>query len=273
MTRSARTRLAAEVRHQTVLIARDPGPMIGYIVMGLLLISVLRPLYAALAQTVKPSRSSGTDQAAAGMAVMFSLFALKVGAAHLLNERTWHTWDRLRASSAGFGEILAGKTLPIFAAIVTQQTVLFGFSAIAFGLDPRAGWWALAVTALAWSACVLLLGVGASTLARSPAQLSAAGDIFALVTTVLGGSLVPVALLPAWLRHVAPASPGYWALDAYRSVLIGSPAQLGRPLSMLGLFAGFGVATAALIGVWPRLVGIRRRALTARRSLQNSDEP
>ena len=112
---------------------------------------------------------------------MFSLFALKVGAAQLLNERTWRTWDRLRTSPAGFGEILAGKSLPILVAIAAQQAILFGFAAVAFGLHPRAGWWALAACAVSWSACVLVLGLGASTLARSPAQLSAAGDVFALI--------------------------------------------------------------------------------------------
>jgi ABC-2 type transport system permease protein len=226
--------------------------MIGYLVMGLLLITATRPLYAVLDRLTSAPAAGGTDQATAGMAVMFSLFALKVGAAHLLNERTWHTWDRLRTSPAGFGEILAGKALPIFIAILAQQAVLFGVTAAAFGLHPRAGWPVLAACAVAWSACVLLLGTGASTLARSPAQLSAAGDIFALLTTVLGGAIVPVALLPGWLRHIAPASPGYWALDAYRCALTGSASQLGRPLAMLGIFALTGVGSAALINARQR---------------------
>ena len=101
MSRPSGVRLAAEVRHQSVLIARDPGPLIGYTVMGLLLITATRPLYAVLSQLGMGSGESGIDRAAAGMAVMFSLFALKVGAAQLLNERTWHTWDRLRTSPAG----------------------------------------------------------------------------------------------------------------------------------------------------------------------------
>jgi hypothetical protein len=50
------------------------------------------------------------------------------------------------------------------------------------------------------------------------------------------------------MRAVAPASPGYWALDAYRSALAGTPSQLGRPLAMLGVFALIGVAVAAGIG-------------------------
>jgi ABC-2 type transport system permease protein len=247
MSRLRGVRLAAEVRHQTILLARDPGPMIGYLVMGLLLIAATRPLYTALDRLTAVPAAAGTDQAAAGMAVMFSLFALKVGAAHLLNERTWHTWDRLRASPAGFGEILAGKALPIFVAVLAQQAVLFGVTAAAFGLHPTAGWPALAACAVAWSACVLLLGTGASTLARTPAQLSAAGDIFALLTAVLGGAIVPVDRLPGWLRHVAPASPGYWALDAYRCALAGTPSQLGRPLAVLGVFALAGAGIAALI--------------------------
>ncbi len=249
MNRLPGVRLAAAVRHQTVLIARDPGPMIGYAVMGLLLITATRPLYAALGRLIPGPASDGIDQAAAGMAVMFSLFALKIGAAHLLNERTWHTWDRLLASPASFAEILVGKALPIFIAITAQQALLFGFAAAAFGLHPNAGWWALTACALAWSACVLLLGLGASTLARSPAQLSAAGDIFALLTTVLGGAIVPVALLPGWLRDIAPASPGYWALDAYRCALTATPAQLGRPLAMLVVFALAGVGIAGIISV------------------------
>jgi len=247
MRRPSSIRLEAEMRHQCLLIARDPGPMIGYAVMGLLLMSVLKPLYAGVDNAVQRSSVTGIDRAAAGMAVMFSLFALKVGAAHLLNERTWNTWDRLRASPASFSEILAGKALPIFAAIVIQQTILFGFAAAAFGLRPHAGWWALGTCVLAWSACVLLLGIGASTLARTPAQLSAAGDIFALITTVLGGALVPLSLLPGWLRGLSPASPGYWALQAYQHALTGTAAQLVKPAAMLGVFALIGTGVGWLI--------------------------
>jgi ABC-2 type transport system permease protein len=247
MSAASRTRLGAEIRHQAVLLARDPGPMIGYAVMGLLLITATRPLYTAL-ELPTSVPVPGIDQATAGMSVMFSLFALKIAAAHLLNERTWHTWDRLRSTPAGFGEILAGKAVPIYIVIVAQQLILFGFAAAAFGLHPRAGWWALAICGLAWSACVLLLGAGSSTLARSPAQLSAAGDIFALLTTVVGGAIVPVGLLPGWLRHVAPVSPGYWALNAYRAALTGSAAQMVRPLGMLTVFGAIGVAVAIGIG-------------------------
>lgn len=241
-------RLGAEVRHQTSLILRDPGPMIGYTVMAMLLITVTRPMYGALGHLIPSLPASGVDEASAGMAVMFSLFALKVVGAHMLNERTWNTWERLRATPAGFGEIVFAKSLPLFGAVLIQQVVLFGFSATLFGLHPKSGWWLLILCGICWSACVLLLGAASSTLARSPAQLSAGGDMFAMLTTVMGGALVPVLLLPAWLRDVAPVSPGYWALAAYRAALLGPPGSLVRPIAMLGVFGLAGVIIAALIG-------------------------
>lgn len=248
MTRNlTRIRLGAEVRHQTVLLARDPGPLIGYTLMPLLLITVLRPLYVAVGQLSGHPALPGIDQAAAGMAVMFSLFALKVVGASMLNERTWNTWDRLRSSPAGPGEILLGKALPMYVALLVQQTVLFGFSALVFGLSPIHGWWALAACIPAWAACVLLLGTAASTLARSPAQLSAAGDVLAIITTILAGALVPAALLPAWLQHLAPFSPGYWAMHAYRAALVGPSSSLARPVSMLAIFSTLGIVVGIAI--------------------------
>jgi ABC-2 type transport system permease protein len=237
--------LIAEVRHHSVLLARDPGPFIGYTVMPLLLITVLRPLYASVGIGRAGFDASGIDQAAAGMAIMFSLFTLKVIGASLLNERTWHTWDRLQSSPANSATILAGKALPMYLVLLAQQAVLFGFAAVAFGFRPSGGWWALAGCAVAWSACVLLLGTAASTLARSPAQLSAAGDLLAILTTILAGALVPSSLLPSWLRATAPVSPGYWAVHAYRAAITGQTAALVRPLSMMAVFGVVGI----LIGV------------------------
>ena len=242
-----RVRLDAEIRHQSVLLARDPGPLIGYTLMPLLLITVLRPLYAAVGHTAGGPVVSGINQAAAGMAVMFSLFALKVVGASMLNERTWNTWDRLRASPAGAGEILLGKALPMYGALLAQQIILFGFAALVFGLRPASGWWTLAVCVFAWSTCVLLLGTAASTLARSPAQLSAAGDVLAILTTILAGALVPGALLPGWLQDLAPISPGYWAMHAYRAALIGPLSSLTRSLLMLAVFGVAGILTGIFI--------------------------
>jgi ABC-2 type transport system permease protein len=83
-------------------------------------------------------------------------------------------------------------------------------------------------------------------LVQSPAQLSVAGDIAAMLTSILGGALVPAELLPGWLRAVGPLSPGYWAMRSYQAALIDpAPASLIRALAGLACFIALGVVLSA----------------------------
>ena len=249
-SRDSGLRLAAVVRHQCALLATDPGPLLAFTIIPIALASVIRPMMSVLSRLDPTQLIDGTGQATAGMAVMFSLFVLKLVGASLLEERvSWHTWEKVRSSPAGLGEILVGKALPMFGFLLLQQAVLFGFSAVAFGLRPALSWWALPVAAATWSLCILSLGTAASTLARTPAQLSAVGDILAVTTTILGGALVPPAVLPNWVRDIGPVTPGYWAMTAYRAALDGHSAHdLVRPLLVLGGFAVLGMVAGAWFG-------------------------
>lgn len=241
-------RLTAVARHQCMLMAGDPGPLIAFTVMPMVLVSVIRPMMVLLSRFVPGELADGTGQATAGMAIMFSLFVLKLVGASLLEERmTWHTWDRVRSSPARLSEILVGKAAPMYGFLLCQQMLLFGFSAAVFGLHPVRGWWPVLEVVLAWPLCILAMGTGASTLVRTTAQLSAVGDISAVATTILGGALVPSAMLPGWMQPLGPLTPGYWAMDAYRSALDG---HSGRGLALpLGLLAAFGVA-GLMAGAW-----------------------
>ena len=245
---AAYRRIATLMAHEGLLLRRAPGPLIGYTIMPLLLMVVLQPTLEWLSR-VSASDAGGTGQAAAGMAVMFSLFALKLVGADVLQERTWHTWDRLRASPARLGDVLIGKAVPLLGVLVAHQFVIFGFAVAVFGLRPAGSWWAVVPVVVVWSSCVLVLGAAAATFVRSPAQLSAAGDIAAILTSILGGALVPIALLPSWLRAVAPISPGYWAMRCYRGVL-DDPAGVPMMASLAGLasFLVLGLIVTALLG-------------------------
>lgn len=242
----ARRRIGALVRHEAILLARAPGPLIGYTVMPVLLMTVLRPMLERVASLGLTTGMDGTAQAAAGMAVMFSLFALKVVGAGFLQERTWHTWDRLGASAARTSELLIGKAVPMLTVLLVQQVIILGFATAVFGLRPAAAWWPLALVAIAWTGCILILGTAAATLVQNPAQLSVAGDIAAVLTSILGGALVPAELLPGWLRAVGPLSPGYWAMRSYRAALVDpAPASLIGGLAGLGCFIALGIVLSA----------------------------
>lgn len=84
------------VRHNLRLLLRDPGQIVAYTVMPVVLMSLLQPLYRA---ALHHGPTAAATQGAAGMVVMLSLFALNVIGHSILNERTWRTWGRLRATA------------------------------------------------------------------------------------------------------------------------------------------------------------------------------
>lgn len=255
-TRSRAPRQASVVaRHTAILLARDPGTVLAYTVMAMVLLTVLRPVYERLGTFGGPP----IDQEAPGTAVMFTLLALDVAGQSLLSERSWHTWDRLRAGSAAPLTVLAGKALPLAAMFALQQAALFAFADGVYGFDVAAGSWRLPVLVAAWSACVSGLGLAVGAWVRSQGQLSAAADIGALAVTCLSGSLVPLPILPHWVAHVAPWTPGYWALRGFQSAVEGDQATFGRALIVLiGIsILAFAVAVA---GVRPRRSPTRQRS-------------
>lgn len=230
--RMART--GALVRHNTGLLARDPGHLIAYLAMPMVLMVVEAPLCSSALH----SRTAGTLQAVTGILAMFSLLALSIVGNAILADRTWRTWDRLRATPAAPAELLLGKAVPIFVVLVFQQAVLLGFGVAVLGLRPpvyRLPLLALAV--LVWGVALLCAGSALATVVRSHGQLSAASDIGGMVVSCLGGALAPLPAMPGWARALAPVSPGYWAMTALRAAVTGSATDTLRAVAVLACLA------------------------------------
>jgi ABC-2 type transport system permease protein len=228
--RASAIRLGALVRHNATLLLREPGPMLSRLIMPLVLITLMRPLY--LAALARYGQQAGTAQVVTGMLVMFSLLALSIVGTTILSERSWHTWDRLRATSATAPELFAGKVIPAFGVLLAQQAVVLTFGALAFGLT-IASPGLLAVAVASWGLAILGIGALLGASVRSQSELAVCYDIGGVALTALAGGLVPLTALPGWARAAAPASPGYWALSALRAAIDGHPAATLRACGVL----------------------------------------
>ena len=62
----------------------------------------------------------------------------------------------------------------------------------------------------------------------------------------LGGALVPLSMMPSIAQHVAPASPGHWAISMLKAVVRGDPAGTLGPAAVLGAIAVAAGTTACL---------------------------
>jgi ABC-2 type transport system permease protein len=227
-------RIGALAKHNTIIRLRDPGQMISYVVMPMVLMLVLKPLYVRAV-------SGGTTQVATGLMVMFSVFAISIAGNGILVERTWRTWDRLRATRAPATELLLGKIIPIFVVMVVQQTILLAYGCLVIGMPVPSMPHYVLFAILIWAFALLAIGAALAMIVRSHGELSVISDVGALTLSSLGGALVPLSIMPDWAQVAAHISPGYWALTmmqaAVRGDLEGTLAPAGVLLA-IGLVAG-----------------------------------
>lgn len=139
--------------------------------------------------------------------------------------------------------------VPALTALLAQQLLIVGFGVTAFGLRVPHPFLLLGVL-VSWSCALLGLGALLGVLVRSMGELSACYDIGGMLLSSVGGALVPLSVLPAWVADVAPLSPGYWAAHGLRAALAGDTATATTACGTL-----FGVAAVCAILASVRLQG------------------
>ncbi|MFE3459603.1 ABC transporter permease [Nocardiopsis aegyptia] len=235
MRADALYRLPLLVRHNTLLRLRDPGHLVSYLVMPMVLMLVLGPLHRAALP------DGGASQTVLGMLVMFSVLSLSVVGTALLTERTWRTWNRVRATPATVAEMLVAKAVPVFVLLVLQQGLLLLFGSQVVGMPVTGGLAPLLLAVGAWSFALLAIGVALAGFVRSHGELAALCDVGALAVSTLGGAFAPLAMMPSWVRALAPFSPGRWAMTAFGAAVTGDTATTVRAalvLTAVGVVAG-----------------------------------
>jgi ABC-2 type transport system permease protein len=157
---------------------------------------------------------------AAGLGVMFLMFAVTGRSAILLEERENGVLGRLMAARVGMTRLLVGRWLFLVLLGATQVLVMFVWAAIVFGLDlftPRhlAGF---AVTTVATAAAAAAFGLILCSACRTRMQLNGVAVVVILTLSVVGGNMFPSFLMPAGLQSVGRLTFNAWALEAYRKV-------------------------------------------------------
>lgn len=155
---------------------------------------------------------------AAGVAVLFLLFACTGHAGTMLEEAESGTLDRILASHAGILQILGGKWLGIFFMGCLQLTVMFVFADIVFGIELAEHWLGFAVMAVCTSAATSAFALFLATMCRSRTQLNALATVIILSMSAIGGSMIPRFVMSERMKELGRFSFNAWALDGFQKV-------------------------------------------------------
>ncbi|NTV36247.1 MAG: ABC transporter permease, partial [Anaerolineaceae bacterium] len=159
-------------------------------------------------------------QSSPGMIVQFVIFGLITCANIIVVERKSGTLDRLRTTSMGRAEIIAGHMLAMFVLIFTQETILIVFGSLVLKVGYLSQPLATLVMMIAmaiWSASLgLLIGVLASNEER--VILYSLGAMF--VFTSLGGAWFPLDVSGKAFSTIGHFTPAAWAMDGLQNIIL-----------------------------------------------------
>lgn len=150
------------------------------------------------------------------------------------------TLEHLLVTQTPLPVMLAGSAIYPFFATTIRIGVYLAWAALLFHFPLQgANWFAVVVVLIA----SLLAFSGLGILSASYLLLFKRGNpgkwILLGVSSIVGGMLFPVDILPAWLQLAARINPITYTLDAMRSALLAGASlhALWRPVSVLLLFA------------------------------------
>jgi ABC-2 type transport system permease protein len=147
----------------------------------------------------------------------------------LVVEQTRGTYVRLRLAPLSRAQILAGKGLACFASCIAVCLVLMLFGAVVFGVrivNPVGLLLALLASATCFTGIMMLVSV----IGRTEQAVGGAGWAIFLVMAMTGGAMVPLFVMPSWLRSIGSVSPIKWSVLAFEGAI----------------WRGFGIAEMAL---------------------------
>jgi ABC-2 type transport system permease protein len=238
----SRRRTVAIIGHQLRLLVRDPFPIMVLVVSPLVLMAFLKPTFALALVAHGHVGANGAEQVVPGQAVVNGFYIVGMTSFAFFAEYGWYTWDRLRASNATSAEIIVGKAVPLLGVSAAQFLVIFAIAVPLFHLHSGGPLAALVPLVAAFASCLVMLGVMITALCRTIQQVNAVSMGGLILFGALGGALVPLEVLPSWARAVSPATPTYWVMRGFRSVILdghGLPAMVLPCCVLIGMSIAF----------------------------------
>ena len=163
-------------------------------------------------------RNLGLIQAVAGTAILMLLFSVAGIGTSILEEKENGTINRLLFSPLSLKTILFSKMLFALFIAILQLTVMFLFSWVFLDLDITINPEALVLMILSTSFAVSSLGIFLAAIAKSRQQALSLSTLIILVMSAIGGSMIPLFIMPDIMNDIAVVSVNYWSIQGFYDI-------------------------------------------------------
>ncbi len=171
----------------------------------------------------------------------------------LMEARDTGTLEPLLVTQVSLPVVLAGSALYPFVATTLRIVVYLGWGTLLFGFPlASANWISVITVTLATLLAFSALGIFSASYLLLFKRGNPAKWFILGISSVVGGMLFPVRILPDWLQVIAHLNPITYALDAMRGALLdgASLVAIWRPLVVLLLTTAVLLPLSMLVFGW-----------------------
>lgn len=230
-------------------LRREPLAVIALLFQPMVWLLLFGHLLAQMAQASVPG-GSYLRFMTAGAVVMTTFNACLQGGVELLFDRESGFLVRMLAAPARRISIVTSRFLYL-AALTSAQGLIILLAAWIMGVRYASGLTGIAaclgIGAL-FGAGITALSVGLAFALKSHGQFFPIIGFVSLPLTFASSALVPLALMPGWMRAVARLNPMTYAIDALRDLILGGW-QLTALASTIGTLLVFDIGCLAVAGL------------------------
>jgi ABC-2 type transport system permease protein len=163
------------------------------------------------------------------------------------------TLEPLLVTQVSLPVVLVGSVMYPFTLTTLRVAVYLGWGSLLFGFPLRAAnWFSVLVVLVATMLSFSGLGIFSSAYLLLFKRGNPSKWFFLGISSIVGGMLFPISVLPHWLQIIAHLNPVTYALDAMRAALLegASVVAIAQPLLILLLFAVLLLPTSMLAFSW-----------------------
>jgi len=189
--------------------------------MPIIIITLFAFVFGNMGNT-EEDNLAGLVHVVAGTSVMMLLFSVAGIGGSLLDEKQEGMLKKLLCSPMHSNHILFGKM--VFANIISiiQLIVMFIFAWLVFGLDIIHHFPSLALMFLATAYACSSFGIVLASFAKSRQQVQGFSTIIVMVMSAIGGSMIPIFIMPELMQKIAVVSVNYWGIQGFYDIFMRS---------------------------------------------------
>jgi ABC-2 type transport system permease protein len=170
----------------------------------------------------KAASVSAIQYYSAAMLIMFLMFSAMSAISFMVEERENKTLNRIMGTRATKMKLIVGKCLGLLLIGLVQALILIVFTRLVYRVDWGENWFGVALVTLCAVFACSGLGLFVAAISKSLKAANGMGTTMVQVLTALGGGMVPIYVLPGFIRNISNVTPNWQAMDGYYKLMQGS---------------------------------------------------